>query len=49
VVVQALRRCHLRLLTLTAVGTQALRALEAWRNRREWLEIELSWMLDPGQ
>jgi hypothetical protein len=49
VVVRALRGCHLRVLTLAAVGAQALRALDAWRDERRWLDIELSWMLDPGE
>jgi hypothetical protein len=49
VVCRALRGCHLRVLTLTAVGTQALRALDAWQDRRRRLDIELSWMLGAGE
>jgi hypothetical protein len=46
VVVDALSACPWRALTSAAVVGQALRALEAWRRRRAWLDIELSWMLD---
>ena len=48
VVVEALDACPWRSLTLAAVVSQALRALEAWRVRRDWLDVELSWMLDEG-
>jgi hypothetical protein len=48
VVVEALDACPWRSLTLAAVVGQSLRALEAWRVRRDWLDIELSWMLDDS-
>jgi hypothetical protein len=49
VVVEALSMCPWRSLTSAAVGGQALRALEAWRERLSWLEIELSWLLGGGE
>jgi hypothetical protein len=33
---------------LTAVCRQALGALDAWRQEREWLDIELTWLLDSS-
>lgn len=47
-VAQALGACDWRSLTLAAVSVQALRALDAWWDRRRWLEIELSWLLDES-
>jgi hypothetical protein len=35
-------------LTLAADSGQALRALDAWRDQRRGLEIELSWLLDES-
>ncbi|MGA9857911.1 MAG: hypothetical protein WBQ18_08600 [Solirubrobacteraceae bacterium] len=46
VVVEALRRCLWRDLTAAAVGSQAVCALESWREQRNWLDIELGWLLD---
>jgi hypothetical protein len=48
VVVHALNACPWRSLTSAAVAEQALRALQTWRHRRDWLDIELSWLLDAG-
>jgi hypothetical protein len=49
VVADALQGCGWRGLTLAAVGAQALRALDAWCDRRRWLDIELAWLLgDDG-
>src|SRR4051794_39173423 len=47
-VAHGLRGCPRRSLTLEAVGRQALSALDAWRHRRAWLDVELAWLLDEG-
>jgi hypothetical protein len=48
IVMQALHACRWRGLTAGGVAGQALRAIESWRDRRRWLEIELGWLLDEG-
>jgi hypothetical protein len=45
VVAEALDACRWRSLMLAAVCNQAVVALESWQRRRDWLDVELAWLL----
>jgi hypothetical protein len=48
VLAHALDESHWRSLALAVVCRQALATLDAWRQERQWLDIELTWLLDSG-
>ena len=44
VLMQVLRQCRWRSLTVTALSRQALAALDAWERERAWRGIERAWL-----
>jgi len=48
VVQDALADCRWRVLSSAGLARRAIAALDAWQQRRQWLDIELAWLLDEA-
>jgi hypothetical protein len=48
VVQDALADCRWRVLSSAGLARRVIAALDAWHQRRQWLDIELAWLLDEA-